>query len=102
MNHSISPKSNVQEQITPDTVQEWLLTRISEQLGIEPDDIDVQTPLDSYGLSSAQAMSIISDGEKLLGCEISPLLLWHYPTIESLSHRLVEEVESSESETFEI
>ncbi|MGH8000071.1 MAG: acyl carrier protein, partial [Brasilonema sp.] len=67
-----------------------------------PDAIDRRQPLDSYGLDSAQAMSIVSKGEKWLGFELSPILLWHYPTVEALSQRLAEETEASDSEIFEI
>lgn len=83
-------------------IQEWLVTRISEQLELAPDDIDIREPLDSYGLDSAKAMLIASKAEKLLGFPLSPILLWHYPTIEALSQRIVEESEESEIEFFEI
>jgi len=87
---------------TPDEIQAWLVARISEQLGIAPDEIDIREPLDSYGLDSAKAMLMASQAEKLLGFQLSPILLWHYPTIEALSQRLAEESEDSESEIFEI
>ncbi|PIG93478.1 acyl carrier protein [Gloeocapsopsis sp. IPPAS B-1203] len=87
---------------TPEEIQAWLVARISEQLGIAPDEIDIREPLDSYGLDSAKAMLMASQAEKLLGFQLSPILLWHYPTIEALSQRLAEESEDSESEIFEI
>lgn len=82
-------------------IQSWLVSQIAEELGVEPDDIDIQVPLDSYGLESTQVMLLASKAEKLLGFQLSPILLWHYPTIESLAQRLAEEPES-ESEFFEI
>lgn len=85
----------------PVTIQNWFIDRLTEKLSLNPDQIDVQAPLDSYGLDSAQAMSLISEGEEWLGFEISPMLLWHYPTIEALSQRLAEEFEDSELEAFE-
>lgn len=87
---------------TPVEIQAWLVARISEQLGIAPDEIDIREPLDSYGLDSAKAMLIATKAEKLLGFQLSPILLWHYPTIEALSQRLAEEAENSDSEVFEI
>ncbi len=96
------PDSTANQTYTAEEIQIWLVSQISEQLGVEPDDIDVRKPLDSYGLESAQAMILASKAEKLLGFQLSPILVWHYPTIESLSDRLAEEAEVSESEIFEI
>jgi acyl carrier protein len=93
---------NVQNPPTAEDIQAWLISQIAEQLGVEHEEIDITVPFDSYGLDSAQAMSIASKGEKLLGFQPAPVLLWHYPTIESLSERLAEEFADSDSEIFEI
>ena len=87
---------------TADEIKAWLVSHIAEQLGVKPDDIDVRQPLDSYGLESAQAMLLVNQAEKFFGFQLSPILLWHYPTIEMLSQRLAEESEVSQSEIFEI
>ena len=83
-------------------IQTWLIENLAQQLGIEPDEIDITEPLDSYGLDSAQAMLVMSKAEKLLQFELSPILLWHYPTIETLAERLAEECANSDTEVFEI
>lgn len=95
------PESTAKQFYAAEEIQAWLVSYLSEQLGIEPDDLDVREPLDSYGLDSQKAMILASKAEKLLGFHISPILLWHYPTIEALSKRLAEE-EVPESEIFEI
>lgn len=92
----------IQIPLDAEAIQAWLISHLSAQLNIEPNELDIREPLDSYGLNSAQAISLLSEGEKLLGFQLSPMLLWHYPTIESLSQRLAEEAEESESEVFEI
>ncbi|MBC1219226.1 acyl carrier protein [Nostoc sp. UCD121] len=101
MSQSISETTKKQS-YTAEEIQAWLVSHIAEQLGVEPKDIDVRQPLDSYGLESAQAMVLVSKAEKLFGFELSPILLWRYPTIETLSQRLAEESKASQSETFEI
>ncbi|NJO29094.1 MAG: NAD-dependent epimerase/dehydratase family protein [Richelia sp. SL_2_1] len=73
-------------------IQNWMVSQLAEQLTIEADEIDIQEPLDSYGLDSAQAMILASKAEKLLGFELPLNLLWLYPTIEALSERLAEEI----------
>jgi len=96
-----SQPNSLKHTYTTAEIQNWLIIQISKQLGVESDEIDIREPLDSYGLDSAQAILIAGKAEKLLGYQISPVLIWHYPTIEQLSQRLAEESES-ELEFFEI
>jgi acyl carrier protein len=89
-------------QYSQQDLQTWLVHNLAEQLGITPAEIDIHEPLDSYGLDSAQAMLLMSKAQTLLNFELSPILLWHYPTIADLSERLAEESAESETEVFEI
>lgn len=88
--------------LTSSQIQTWLTTQIAEQLGVHPKVIDPRSPLDSYGLDSAQVMLLITQAEPLLGYQPSPLLVWHYPTLEALSQRLAEDLTASETEIFEL
>ncbi|MEH2326487.1 MAG: type I polyketide synthase [Nostoc sp.] len=90
------------QSLTAEDIQAWLVSQIAQELGVKPDEINVRIPFDSYGLDSVLAIGIASAGKQYLGLNMSPLLLVHYPTIESLSQHLAKEVEDSESETFEI
>ncbi|MBW4554942.1 MAG: acyl carrier protein [Trichormus sp. ATA11-4-KO1] len=101
MNQSM-PNSSINQSYTVEEIQAWLVSCIAEQLSVEPDEIDVKEPLDSYGLDSVQAILLANKAEKLLGFKLSPMLLWHYPTIALLAKRLVEELETSDSEVFQI
>lgn len=88
--------------MTADEVQDWLASQIAEQLGTDADEIDIRVPFDSYGLDSVQAMSIANFGKQHLGLNISPLVMWNYPNIESLSQFLADELAAANLETFEI
>jgi acyl carrier protein len=98
------PTTNLKLQKTPsaEDIQAWLVSQVAQQLAIAPEEIDINIPFEDYGLNSAQAMSITTQGEQLLGFQPAPVLLWHYPTINSLSQRLAEEFATSDSEMFEI
>ena len=78
-------------QINAKVIATWLTENIAEQLEVEPDELDTSEAIEDYGLDSAQGMIVVSRAEKQFGLEISPILLWHYPTIEALSKRLAEE-----------
>ncbi|MGF1675710.1 MAG: phosphopantetheine-binding protein, partial [Rivularia sp. (in: cyanobacteria)] len=75
---------NTKQSINATEIQTWLLSNLAELLHISAEEIDVTQPLDSYGLDSTQAMVMITKLQKMLGFELSPMLLWHYPTIEAL------------------
>ena len=83
-------------------IQTWLVLEISSLLGVNPEEINIREPLDSYGLDSAQTIVIASKAEKFLGFKLSLIHLWYYPTIEELSLRLSEELENSQSEIIQI
>ncbi|WP_026732274.1 thioester reductase domain-containing protein [Fischerella sp. PCC 9605] len=84
--------------LTAAEIQAWLLSHLAEFLKVAPDEIDTEQPLDSYGLNSTQAMLLVTKAEKMLGFKVAPTLLWHYPTIASLSQRLAEESEELSSD----
>ncbi|MGF1589956.1 MAG: acyl carrier protein [Pleurocapsa sp.] len=90
------------DQINAEVVAAWLVDNLAEQLEVEPNEIDKCKPLENYGLDSAQGMIIVSRAEKQFGFEISPMLLWYYPTIEALAERLGEELTESDLEVLEI
>jgi acyl transferase domain-containing protein len=87
---------------TYEDIQNWLVTRIAQELGVAAATIDVTGHFDSYGLDSMLAISIASAGQQFLGIEVSPVLLMHYPTIAELSQHLATEFATSEAEIFEI
>ncbi len=91
--------------LTAAEIQAWLLSNLAETLQVALDQVDTEQPLDTYGLDSTQAMVIVTKAEKMLGFKIAPTLLWHYPTIASLSQRLAEESQelaSDVEETFTV
>ena len=83
-------------------IEYWLVNNIAFILGVNPEEIDIQQPLDSYGLDSQQAMILASKAEKLLGFKFSLMYLWYYPTIQQLAQRLAQELENSSSEILQI
>lgn len=88
--------------VTAEDIQDWLASQIAEQLGVDSDEINLKLPFDSYGLDSVQTMKIANLGKQYFGLQLSPLVMWNYPNIESLSQYLAEEIKASELEIFEI
>jgi acyl transferase domain-containing protein/acyl carrier protein len=82
-----------------DTIQAWLVAKLSERLGLESHEIDVREPLASYGLGSTEAVSLAGELAEWLGQQLSPALVYEYPTIEALARHLAESPDESETAT---
>jgi acyl carrier protein len=89
---SFARNSDAQPLFSVADIQDWLVSYLAELSQVEPQTINIRDPIENYDLNSAQAMILIAKAEELLGIELSLLLVWHYPTIEALSHQIWEEI----------
>lgn len=99
---NLAPEMIATAPLAVSDIQDWLALQVSEQLGIDADEVDIDTPLSRYGLESVQAMAIAEAGKQRFGLEISPLVIWNYPTIVSLSDYIDQVFNGDESESFEL
>jgi acyl carrier protein len=79
MSHNFEPKVSKASA----AIQNWLVSQLSELLGIEQNEIDITQPFTYYGLCSAEAVILSADLEQWLGHPVPPTLAWDYPTIEA-------------------
>jgi acyl carrier protein len=84
--------------VSAETIQHWLVTHLAEELGLEPQDMDVHMPLSEYGLDSLVGMTLAGDLAEWLGLQLSPTLLWDYPVIASLAQHLADALTSANAE----
>lgn len=84
---------------TAEVIQSWLVARLSELLEIESDEIDVREPFASYGMGSAELVSLSGELAEWLGRELSPDLAYECPTIETLARYLAESPDVAQSAT---
>src|ERR1700674_40132 len=71
-----------------EVIQAWLVSKLSERLGIDTREIDIREPFASYGLGSTEAVSLAGELAAWLGRKLSPGLVYEYPTIEALARYL--------------
>jgi amino acid adenylation domain-containing protein/non-ribosomal peptide synthase protein (TIGR01720 family) len=76
-----------------EAIQSWLIAKLSEQLDLAPEAIDIHEPLVSYGLSSRDAVILSGDLEEWLDRTLAPTLIWDHPTIHALALHLAGEPE---------
>ena len=87
---SESAASQTAQAPTETQIQSWLITNISSVVEVDPQTIDIRKPLEYYGMDSMQAMHLSGDLEDWLGRQLSPTVVWDYPTIELLARHLAE------------
>ncbi|MDM3858329.1 MAG: AMP-binding protein [Aphanizomenon gracile PMC644.10] len=83
-NHS----ANEQAALSPEKIQNWLVTSLALSLKFPSNDIDIQESFAHYGLDSSVAVSMTHELSEWLGCELDPTLFWDYPSIERLAKHL--------------
>jgi acyl transferase domain-containing protein/acyl-CoA synthetase (AMP-forming)/AMP-acid ligase II/pimeloyl-ACP methyl ester carboxylesterase/acyl carrier protein len=79
-------RTNINRQVA--NIRDWLLTQLSERLGLPPAEIDIDEPFANYGLDSLQAVRLSADLEDFLGLRLAPTLAYDFPTIAALSNYL--------------
>lgn len=84
---------------TAEVIQSWLVARLSELLQIESHEIDVREPFASYGMGSAELVSLSGELAEWLGRQLSPDLAYEWPTTETLARYLAESPDVAQSAT---
>lgn len=84
--------------LSVEDIQTWFVSKLAEELGLKPDEIDVHEPFASYGLDSMTMVTLSGDLEEWLGLRLAPTLAWDYPTIEALAQYLAKEANKVEHE----
>jgi len=74
--------------LTVQEIRTWLISRIAERTGTEPQEIGVWEPFTVFGLVSKDAVGIAAELEDWLGRRFSPNLLYDYPSIGVLTQHL--------------
>src|ERR1700683_3235640 len=73
-----------------EVISAWMVSQLSELLGIGSHEIDVREPFASYGLGSTALVSLSGELAQWLGRPLSPDLAYACPTIEILARHLAE------------
>ncbi|HEU4594573.1 MAG TPA: SDR family NAD(P)-dependent oxidoreductase [Pyrinomonadaceae bacterium] len=80
-----APRPNMSE------LQQWLCRHLAAPLRLDPKEIDLHATFTEYGLDSRAGVALVAALEDWLGgVELSPTLLWQYPSVAALSAHLSE------------
>ena len=70
---------------TKDSISAWVTDYLAEVLEVDRSFIAPDVELEALGLNSALVVSMLGDLEDWLGVEISPSVVFDYPTIDAMS-----------------
>ncbi len=73
-------------------IQQWIVSYVAQLLNISEQEIDVTVSFDRYGLDSLAAIGLSGKLASWLSYEFDPTVLYDYPTIETLTQYLAEEL----------
>jgi acyl carrier protein len=73
-------------------IQSWIVQRLAHMLGARELEINVEDPLQHYGLESVEALALFGELSDHLGLKISPTFAWDHSTIADLSRFLSNEL----------
>jgi acyl-CoA synthetase (AMP-forming)/AMP-acid ligase II/acyl carrier protein len=84
-----SSSASLNADLTEEAIAEWIVTRISQVVNLDPDEIDIDEPISRYGLDSSVLLSLTADLSEKIGHQLMPTLFWEYPTITTLTAYLM-------------
>lgn len=79
-------------------IRKTISTFISTELGVDDQDIDSEINLGAYGLGSTAAAILTGILEDTYDLRLSPLLIFDYPTIDTLSAAIGEQMKAAASQ----
>lgn len=73
---------------TPAEVQDWLTGYLARMMNLDAATIDLDKPVQRYGLDSAAAVELVVDLSEWIGVELEPTVVFEHRTIRSLSEHV--------------
>jgi phthiocerol/phenolphthiocerol synthesis type-I polyketide synthase C len=80
-----------QENVSAASIEDWVVDQLADQLGVTPAELDKRETFAYAGLDSVQATQLMAALGERLGRELSPTLVYQYPTVEQLAAHLADE-----------
>ncbi|MDQ2656351.1 MAG: acyl carrier protein [Bacteroidota bacterium] len=78
--------------VTKADIIDFLKHEVSKECEMPVAEVDPRVPFVDFRMDSLKAVYIMDSLEKYIGEELSPLYFWDYPTIDSLSGFICQEI----------
>jgi acyl carrier protein len=74
---------------TAGTIQDWMVAYLAMLLATESSKIDIDIPVERYGLDSAAAIELVSELADWLKIDLEPTIVFDHRTIRGLAEHIV-------------
>jgi acyl carrier protein len=71
-----------------ETINGWLVEYVGKLLDVDPATIDVNVPIERFGLDSAAAIELVSELGDWLKVDLEPTIVFDHRTIRSLAEHV--------------
>jgi acyl carrier protein len=71
--------------ISKEQIQNWFIQKISTELEVPVDEIDVKASITDYGIDSITMVRLSAELSDFVGTEVEPKALYKYHTIDTIS-----------------
>jgi hypothetical protein len=75
-----------------DEIRDWLIGQIARRTGLAIAAVDPTAPIETFPLESLQVVGLIADLSHWLGWQVTPSIIFQWPTIDAIAGRLAEEL----------
>ncbi|WP_308299773.1 beta-ketoacyl synthase N-terminal-like domain-containing protein, partial [Streptomyces sp. CJ_13] len=82
---------------SPEALASWMVEQIARRIEVPANAMDMDDRFADLGLSSREGVTLIGELQSLLEKDLSPALLWEYPSIRELSDFLAGKSASTDS-----
>jgi|ADGO01.1.fsa_nt_gi Acyl carrier protein len=76
-------------------VSEWLVARLAKSLRMAAEDVDASATFSQLGVSSLQAVELVTELEDEFGIELPVTLFYDYPTVQAVARHVAGALEGA-------
>ncbi len=73
---------------TTDAIRDWLVDYVARLLNVDASKVDIDRPIERYGLDSAAAVELVAELAEWLGLDVEPTIIFDYRTIRKLAEHV--------------
>jgi acyl carrier protein len=79
---------NPGSRMSQENIETWLIEHVAKRVRLDRRRVNPREPFNTFGIDSVAAVSLIGEMEDWIGHELSPTLMYDYPTIIELAKHL--------------
>jgi acyl carrier protein len=84
--------TTIQGPLKREALRDWLVAELARRVKCAESDVDTAKAFDAYGLDSRASIELSGALERVVGCRLSPAILFDHATIDNVADYLAREL----------